>query len=389
MTAAPTDTPASLRRLAHATAAWVVARIAVAAAWALTSTGWFGRREVATSMRDEGLFLWDGTYYRELARHGYAALDPEVQRFFPAYHLAGRAVGATGIGSDVGLLVVSNAAALVSGWLVATLVAEVTGDERLAARSAWWTALFPAAGLLAAAYGEPLAIAVGAGALLAAHRRSWGTAAILGATAGLTRPTGLLIAIPLAFAVWPTIRGALPGSRSGARPAGGSGRGTPAAAVAAVVSPAAGAAAYFAWLWVRFDSWDEPLEAQRGFRAGWHEPLSRLVRAVVDVAGGSFRDGYNLAFAAIAIAALGASWRRLPIGWSAYVGATLLVTLAANNINSLGRYVGAAFPLAAMIPVLVGRVAGERRWVEHLALAASTVALVGYLLAAWSGRMIP
>lgn len=377
MTAAPPDHHASLRRLAHAAAAWLLARAVVAVAWALTSTDRFRSSEAATTMRDEALFMWDGTYYRELARHGYAALDADVQRFFPGYHLAGRAVGWLLGDSDLGLLAVANVSALAAGWLVATLVAEATGDEPTAVLSAWWTALFPAAAVMSAAYGEALTIAVGAGALLAAQRGRWPVAAALGVAAGLMRPTGLLMVIPLAFAAWPTVR-------SADRPAAA--RWT---AGAAVVAPVAGAAAYAGWLWATFGTWAEPVEAQRRFRDGWHEPVTRLVRAVVDVAGGSFADGYNLAFAVAAIVALAASWRRVPVGWTAYVGVTLAVTLAANNVNSLGRYALAAFPLAAMLAVLSRRLGRRHAWFDASALAASALCLGVYCLAAWSGRMIP
>ena len=48
---------------------------------------------------------------------------------------------------------------------------------------------------------------------------------------------------------------------------------------------------------------DAALE-QRQLRAGFHEPVTRLVRAVVDVGGGNFRDLPNLAFAVVGIGLL-------------------------------------------------------------------------------------
>ena len=357
-----------------ALAAWVTARVLLAVAWAASSMPWFDRLETATSVRHQGLFLWDGTYYRDLAQHGYDGVATEVQRFFPLFPLLGRWVGwLLGGNDDLGLLVVSNLAALAALVLVHLLVQDVTGDRRLAVASVWWLALFPAASVLVFAYSESLALALALGAVLAVRRERWAPAIVLGVLSGLTRPTGALVAIALFVAVLDDLR-----RRRGV-----------VVRLAAVVAPGVGTVGYLAWLQWRFDSWRVPLDSQRVFRAGWHEPVSRLLTAVVDVAGGQFRDVFNASFAVGAIVVIVLAARRLPVGWTIYTAVTLLIALAANNINSLGRYAFTAFPLAVMVAVAQQRLPARWRWLDRLLLPMSGVLMAGYAVAAWSGRMIP
>ncbi len=357
-----------------ALAAWVTARVLLAVAWAASSMSWFDRFETATSVRHQGLFLWDGTYYRDLAQHGYDGVATEVQRFFPLFPLLGRWVGwLLGGNDDLGLLVVSNLAALAALVLVYVLVQDVTGDRRLAVASVWWLALFPAASVLVFAYSESLALALALGAVLAVRRERWAPAIVLGVLSGLTRPTGALVAIALFVAVLDDLR-----RRRGV-----------VVHLAAVVAPGVGTVGYLAWLQWRFDSWRVPLDSQRVFRAGWHEPVSRLVTAVVDVAGGQFRDVFNASFAVGAIVVIILAARRLPVGWTIYTAVTLVIALAANNINSLGRYAFTAFPLAVMVAVAQQRLPARWPWLGRLLLPMSGVLMAGYAVAAWSGRMIP
>lgn len=357
-----------------ALAAWVTARVLLAVAWAASSMSWFDRFETATSVRHQGLFLWDGTYYRDLAQHGYDGVATEVQRFFPLFPLLGRWVGwLLGGNDDLGLLVVSNLAALAALVLVYVLVQDVTGDRRLAVASVWWLALFPAASVLVFAYSESLALALALGAVLAVRRERWAPAIVLGVLSGLTRPTGALVAIALFVAVLDDLR-----RRRGV-----------VVHLAAVVAPGVGTVGYLAWLQWRFDSWRVPLDSQRVFRAGWHEPVSRLVTAVVDVAGGQFRDVFNASFAVGAIVVIILAARRLPVGWTIYTAVTLVIALAANNINSLGRYAFTAFPLAVMVAVAQQRLPARWHWLGRLLLPMSGVLMAGYAVAAWSGRMIP
>src|SRR5690349_6807737 len=39
----------------------------------------------------EGLIAWDGTWYRDIAVHGYGGLPDEALRFFPLFPMLGKA----------------------------------------------------------------------------------------------------------------------------------------------------------------------------------------------------------------------------------------------------------------------------------------------------------
>jgi len=63
----------------------------------------------------QGLFAWDGDFYRGLAQHGYGHEEQEALRFFPLYPLLARGVHAVaGLRVDIALLVLSSGFALVA-----------------------------------------------------------------------------------------------------------------------------------------------------------------------------------------------------------------------------------------------------------------------------------
>lgn len=375
-------------------AAFLAARAVLAVAWVISGVTWFGQLRVIPGPRREGLLLYDGTYYRDLVEHGYSALLPTNRRFFPGYHLLARAVSwLTGGHTALGLIVVSNVAALIAMYLLYQLVMEVADDRSLARRSVWALALFPAGAVLVFAYGESLALALSIAAVLAARRERFAVSILLGIAAGLCRPTAAFLVVPLLGAAWPRIRLEYAASREVGRSLRAK-IGFLGGPLLAAVSPLIGLTGYLVWLQLRFGSWREPIDAQRAYRAGWHEPVTRLVSGLVDLAEGNFRDVYNVGFAlvtivALAVVALVIVSPKIPWSWWAYVVVTLAVALAANNINSLGRYVLSAFSLPVIIAVADRRLAASRPWIGRVLLGVSAVLACGYGVAAWSGRMIP
>lgn len=366
--------------------AWIVSRCVVAVAWLLTRTGGFERFAVEGAHAEHGLVLWDGTWYRDLTSMGYDGMDADAQRFFPLYHLLARAVDIVVGNPTVSLSIVSNVSALVAFWALHRLVVVAGFGERVAARSVWWLALFPSAATLVFAYSESLSIALGALALWSLLERRWVVAVPAAFAAGLSRSVGVLVSVALAAAVLQSVRRRR--AEAEAR------RGVGVAEAAAVLAPIVGMTSYLLWLRWRFGSWDAPIESQRTFRAGWRDPLTRLVEGIVDVAGGDGSDVFNVGFALVVIAALALAWRRLPWWASSYVVVTLVVSLSANNINSLGRYALGAFPLAFVVALAEDRLlaGGPPVMVRRIAVTASCIsalAMAVYCLWAWSGRMIP
>ncbi|MBA2279648.1 MAG: hypothetical protein H0W25_00195, partial [Acidimicrobiia bacterium] len=139
---------------------WVAARALLLVAWGLALALIEVRLDgVRPEPAHQGLFAWDGAYYRDIAVGGYDAVDPGGVRFHPLFPLLGQ--------SPLGVLLVANVGALLAGALVHRLVRAETGDADLARRSATMVALAPAAFVLALAYAEGPFLALAAAHLLA------------------------------------------------------------------------------------------------------------------------------------------------------------------------------------------------------------------------------
>ena len=334
----------------------------------------------------EGLLTWDGTYYRVLAANGYGAGVDGAGRFFPLYPTIGKVLGPLfGGRPDVALVVVANLAAFAAGLVVWQLTSEVFRNRRAADRSAWVLALWPAAFVLVFAYAESLFVLLVAAALLLLHRRSFGLAGLVALVAALVRPVGVLLAVPAFVEVvvaW-TGRPDRPGPRNedDHRPPP-----KVLGSVLAVLGAPVGTALALTWISAASgDAWSAPLTVQRQLRAGFHEPVTRLVRALADVATGHFRDLPNLAFAAVGVGLLVIAFRRRqPWSWLAYSLVTLLVVLSANNIDSLGRYLMAAVPLLVVLAQWA-----DRPWRVRTVVTLGSVGLVGGTAAALLGHLVP
>lgn len=339
---------------------WVAGRALVAVAWGvalvLVEIRLDGVRSVTMA---QGLFAWDGAYYRDIAVGGYDAVDRGALRFHPLLPLLGQ--------SSLGVLVVANLGGLLAGAVVHRLVVEQLDDADLARRSATLVGVAPPAFSTVWAYAEGPFLALAAGQLLALRRGRWWWAAALGALATLTRPTGLVLAIPAAVAAlrrrpwWPPRPGP----------------------VAAVVAPALAMGGYLAWVGDRYGDWYEPLRVQADLRGGAVFPPLRLLEGFGEVVADPLGDGLHIPFALASIVLAWVAWRRLPLGWSLLAITTVAVNLAADNLNSTERYAFGAVPLV----VALAWVAGGRWW--RPVLGVSCALLVGMAALAWYGRYVP
>jgi hypothetical protein len=171
------------------------------------------------SIRDK-LLSWDAGWFLDVAEHGYphgytydasGHVTGNGLAFFPVYPLLIRGVHAIGLSYGSAAIaiswVVGALAAVVVFLLMRTLVADGRFGER--ARSAATVAGYalvvlvfaqPMSIVLSMGYTESLFIALVAGTLLAAYRRAWIVAGLLGVLAGFTRPTGAALAVALAMA---------------------------------------------------------------------------------------------------------------------------------------------------------------------------------------------
>ena len=245
---------------------------------------------------------------------------------------------ALGVGHGLALLLVANVAALVAGALLVRLVRRETGDVDTARRASWYLALAPASFVFAWGYTEPLAVALACACLLFVRRGAWWAAAGVGAAAGLTRPSGALLAVPVLIEVARARRGRGNGVGVGAW----SGR------VAAVAAPVAGVGAYLAWVGWRFGGPLLPLRIQQGdaYRGAAANPAVVTWEAMVGLAGGrATGNAFHVAWIVVAVALAVVAVRRLPAAFSAYAVATVAFELATAHLGSFERYVFTAFPV--------------------------------------------
>lgn len=144
--------------------------------------------------------------------------------------------------------------------------------------------------------------------------------------------------------------------------------------IAAAAAPFAGLGLYLWWLQATLDDGAGPFRIQGELRAGWREPVTRSIAALLNLVTGEFRDVYNVAFAAVLIVlAVVAVRDRLPVEWTSYLIIGLAVALSANNIDSIGRY---GMMLAPAWALGLGSLT-SRRWVYASAVALSSAASSG------------
>lgn len=283
-----------------------------------------------------GLLGWDADWYRRIALHGYDGVPDQGLRFFPLLPEVARVVGfGTSLGVGLALLVLANGPALGVGALASRVVRLEGGDESLARLSATLVALAPPAFVLVMGYTEAIALCALLGAVVAARVRRWEVAAACGLVAGLARPTGVLLGVPLVVLALQGLRDA--GWRERARRA------------LAVVSPALGAVPYLVWAQVDRGDWYAPYRVQSlpGLRGSFVDPFTRMWRALATLVGGGVGvDAHDL-WVPLAVLLLIPAVRRWSPALASLAVVTTVVALSAENLGSFERYVW-----ASVVPVL-------------------------------------
>jgi hypothetical protein len=282
----------------------------------------------------EGLVAWDGTWYRDIAAHGYAALPEEGLRFFPLFPMLGRVLGFVTFGRvDVALVLIANICSLGFAVGVRRLVLLERNDPKLADRAVWMTALFPGAFVLAFGYAEALWLLAAVIVFWGIRSRSWWWAAAAGFVAGLSRPLGVVLAVPAALEL--------------ARHWGTATRQERLRAGFAVVAPVLGSLSYLLWVGRSFGNMWLPFTVQSDLRGETVDPISRLWEGLSQMVGPErLGDGLHIPFAIAFLALLVVTFRRWPVSYGVFSALVLIAAIGSENLNSLERYGLNAFPLA-------------------------------------------
>lgn len=313
-----------------------------------------------------GWCRFDCTWYVDIAQRGYYYTPGKQSSvaFFPGYPLVVRAVD--GI---VGSPVISTALVTwVAGFAAAVLFALWT-TGRLEARVAGWAVavflLYPYGFFLfGAGYGDALFVALVLAAFVLVEHDQPVLAGVAGALAGVTRPIGVAVVAGLVLVVLER-RGGLP------RRAGTTGAlarlGVPARIDlgrfrprdAGVLLAVLGPVAWSAWLADRFgdafayvtvqQAWDQTEGPHTWFKVGFGGQLLRGADTGY-VAGLVIQAILTL----VALLAVPAIARRLGPGYAGYTAVVVvLAALGTKDFQGMGRYLLAAFPLFALVGVLI------------------------------------
>lgn len=306
----------------------------------------------------EVFVAWDSGWYWDIATRGYYfRTDGQSSiAFFPLYPMLMRAAAAPFGGGAAATWIAGIVVALVAYLLALVAIHRFTerffGSREIARRTVLYIAVFPWALFMVRVYTESVFLLTTVLAISRAYDGRWRAAGMWGALAALTRPNGVLIAVPLAVLALldrPRIRELA--SR----------------ALALMPIPLA-LAGYSTYV---YSLTGDPLgwmsaQAQWGYSLG-HPPWEQLLR----VLSGLFEYGPYGFFFTSDIAAFevlhGVSallflmltpliFRRLGPAMGAYVLVSLLVPLSSNTLEGLGRYVSVLFPAF----MLVGSMTSQR-----------------------------
>lgn len=278
---------------------------------------------------------WDGPWYLRVATDGYPTTLPDGQSplgFFPLYPLLSRGVAeVTGVRIELAMVLVNTVAAALVVVLVWRLTEAVYSRE-VANRAAFLFAFFPGSYAFTFTYTEGVFLACAAGTLLLLERKRWWWAALVAGVGSAARPTGYVLALCCAFAVfmhWRRTREWKP-----------------------LPTPALAAGGFLAFLAYLHVHTGDAFAWQRAQERGWGQRLDvgqTTVNRIVDYVANPV-DDLNLLVPILSVLALvPLVWMlakaRPPGTWWVFVVASVVPGLLSTSVALTPRHLFAAFPL--------------------------------------------
>ena len=318
------------------------------------------------------LARWDTFFYYTIATEGYH-WDPAVFLhynvvFFPLLpvlmRLGGAAIGGHPLIAGLAVSLIAFAGAML---LLDRLARLELGDE-YAWRVVLLISTFPYALYFSAVYTESLFLLLSVGAFYAMRRGRLGWAAVCGLLAGVTRPNGFWLALPLAcLALWPKADERVSPPQAWAR-----------LAVAGI--PVIGVTIFSGYLQLRFGdalawvhgqaAWGVPMLLRRGAPDPGKLPGEAAIKPIEVITW----IGNIAAFCAAAYAIRPIS-KRLGIAYGAWIAINIFPPVAAHLFISLGRFTSVLFPFFFWLAIRIPR--------EQLMRVAGAFAVGQAVLAMW------
>jgi hypothetical protein len=320
-------------------------------------------------------FRYDVGWYLSIAENGYGfSLDNSQQPivFFPAFPLAVRTLTPLIGGSlmTAGLLV-ALAAGLVAFVYLFRLGREMLTDAQASAATAF-LAVYPFAIFFSVPYSEALFLAAALGAWFHVRRKQWFAGSAWGVVAGLTRPNGVLLSLPIAIEMFATLR----------RERANGVQHTPATIISRLLvaaTPAVGLVLYSAFIYRLTGNPLQWLMSQSGWGRQFMPPtqfLSEWVRIPLffasPVGAEAMADFVAATFAIVMLVMVVPIYRRFGLACASFIPALLLPALLSGFI-SLGRMTSVVFPVFLWL----GAVVPERQravWLSVLAVGEAAAA---------------
>jgi hypothetical protein len=335
---------------------------------------------VAVAQRvHEGLLGWDAGWYETIARVGYRPLGTQSLRFFPALPALAHALAwLPGVDDGAAVVIIANVAAFIATAMFFVLVRRESGDAELARRSLWILSLSPAAFVLVMGYAESLLLVCALGAFLvlrpagSSTRPAFAAAAVFGLLAALTRPVGVLVAIPALVELvrwWPR-----------------TGRPTRLAGLAAVVAPLVGVAGFLGWAQHVTHDLFAPLHVQleSTHHGGLSDPVVTLFHDATGILHRHVGTALHVPWVLLALVLLIVCWRKFPAPYTLFAAGILAVAVAGSNLDSFERYALSAFPLS-----MAGALLCRSAQVERVVLILLAAGLAGYSVLAFMNLYVP
>ncbi|MFI1096819.1 hypothetical protein [Streptomyces sp. NPDC020917] len=358
---------------------------------------------------------WDGGWYLDVARHGYdhtlaathahGHLHFPNTAFFPLYPALIRITHAV-LGGLVpwgacGLLV-AGCSALAAVWGIHAATAHRYGP-RIGTLTAVLWGIGPAAVVQTAGYSESTFTALAAWALHATLRRRWLWAGALSVLAGLTRPTGIALALAVMVPAVLEIRDRLRAPRAerpdrGERPPDRRGRtrSAPPARPAGLLRPAAavvlaplGWLGFVVWTAWRLHRWNAYFRVQDEWHSRFDFGHSTFLRFKTLFTRGAPVHLYVPVVAAVLAAAVVllvvAVLQRQPLPFLIFSFVTVVIALGdAAYFAARARFLLPAFPLLMPVATMLARLRNHATLVPLLASAALASAAYGTYLMLYS-----
>lgn len=317
-------------------------------------------------------YQWDANWYMSIIVDGYQWIpgDQSNVAFFPLYPMAAKGAGWL-LGDDYlfGGLLLSSAFMMGGMFFLFRLVRDEYGED-MARRSVWLLAIFPTSMFFTTLYTESLFLMTSIAAFYYARRKSWALAGVWGMLAAMTRVTGLLLLLPLAWE-YMSQRGF---SLKKVRPA-----------VLWLALVPAGLFLYMGYLYIDFG---EPLAFAETQATGWgHEfklPWASFGHDISFLLDQSeLWVIYELAATAFLIVLIVAGVRKLPGSYTFYMIMSLMLPLTGGTTKSMSRYLLVVFPLFILMALYT------KRRAVLIAVSAVSIMLLGMSTVAFvTGRWV-